>query len=115
MVELGRGQHRLAGRAQHVHRAAPERDVLAAGAVAEEGDPVGVELRRRIGVDNIMFESDYPHSDSTWPYAPEMAMKYLDGLAVPETARLLGVSEATVHRDWRTARAWLAAQLRRAG
>ena len=30
-------------------------------------DPVGVELRHHIGIDNICWELDYPHSDSTWP------------------------------------------------
>jgi predicted TIM-barrel fold metal-dependent hydrolase len=30
-------------------------------------DDAGIEARHRIGVDNIMFESDYPHSDSMWP------------------------------------------------
>jgi predicted TIM-barrel fold metal-dependent hydrolase len=34
-------------------------------------DPVGVELRHRIGIDNIAWELDYPHSDSSWPGAPE--------------------------------------------
>ena len=34
-------------------------------------DPVGVELRDRIGIDNIAWEADYPHSDSLWPGAPE--------------------------------------------
>lgn len=34
-------------------------------------DPVGVELRDHIGVDNIAWEADYPHSDSMWPEAPE--------------------------------------------
>jgi len=34
-------------------------------------DPVGVELRHRIGIDMITWECDYPHSDSTWPEAPE--------------------------------------------
>ena len=31
----------------------------------------GVELRHDIGIDNICWECDYPHSDSTWPNAPE--------------------------------------------
>ena len=31
----------------------------------------------RIGVDNVMFESDYPHSDSNWPHAREMLAKSL--------------------------------------
>src|SRR6202022_1641394 len=34
-------------------------------------DPVGVQLRNMIGIDNIAWECDYPHSDSSWPYAPE--------------------------------------------
>ncbi|HEY7728706.1 MAG TPA: ECF-type sigma factor, partial [Candidatus Eisenbacteria bacterium] len=38
--------------------------------------------------------------------------RFFGGLEVAETARLLGVSEATVLRDWRVARAWLARELR---
>jgi predicted TIM-barrel fold metal-dependent hydrolase len=34
-------------------------------------DPVGVRLRDMIGIDNIAWECDYPHSDSSWPRAPE--------------------------------------------
>lgn len=33
------------------------------------------------------------------------------GLTVPEVAETLGLSEATVNRDWRMARAWLASRL----
>jgi predicted TIM-barrel fold metal-dependent hydrolase len=34
-------------------------------------DPVGVAMRERIGIDNMAWEADYPHSDSMWPDAPE--------------------------------------------
>ena len=34
-------------------------------------DPVGITLRHDIGLDNIAWECDYPHSDSSWPEAPE--------------------------------------------
>jgi predicted TIM-barrel fold metal-dependent hydrolase len=34
-------------------------------------DGVGVKLARDIGVDRITVEIDYPHSDTTWPNAPE--------------------------------------------
>lgn len=40
--------------------------------------------------------------------------RFFGGLGVTETAELLGVSEATVLRDWRVAKAWLAHELRRA-
>ena len=40
--------------------------------------------------------------------------RFFGGLDVAETAELLGVSEATILRDWRAAKAWLARELRRA-
>jgi RNA polymerase sigma factor (TIGR02999 family) len=39
--------------------------------------------------------------------------RFFGGLEVAETAAALEISEATVLRDWRSARAWLAAELRR--
>jgi len=38
--------------------------------------------------------------------------RFFGGLGIPETAALLSVSEATVLRDWRAAKAWLALELR---
>jgi RNA polymerase sigma factor (TIGR02999 family) len=47
---------------------------------------------------------------------PRQAMmvetRFFGGLGIPEIAELLHVSEATVLRDWRAARAWLARELR---
>lgn len=34
-------------------------------------DPVGIDLRHQIGMGNIAWECDYPHSDSSWPDAAE--------------------------------------------
>ena len=36
--------------------------------------------RDLIGIDNITWECDYPHSDSTWPQAPEKLWASLDGV-----------------------------------
>jgi predicted TIM-barrel fold metal-dependent hydrolase len=30
-------------------------------------DPLGIELLDRIGTDQVLFETDYPHIDTTWP------------------------------------------------
>ncbi|WP_337169553.1 ECF-type sigma factor [Gemmatimonas aurantiaca] len=50
--------------------------------------------------------------------APRQALlvesRYFGGLDVGETAELLGVSESTVLREWRVARAWLARELQTA-
>lgn len=41
--------------------------------------------------------------------------RFFGGMDVRETAALLNVSEATALRDWRAAKAWLGAELRRRG
>jgi RNA polymerase sigma factor (TIGR02999 family) len=41
--------------------------------------------------------------------------RFFGGLDVAETAQLLEVSEATILRDWRAAKAWLAHELHRTG
>ncbi len=41
--------------------------------------------------------------------------RFFGGLEVSEISSLIGVSEATVLRDWRAAKAWLGQSLRRAG
>jgi len=43
-------------------------------------DPNGLLLIDEIGEDNITYESDYPHSDSTWPRTREIAEKQMAGL-----------------------------------
>jgi DNA-directed RNA polymerase specialized sigma24 family protein len=44
--------------------------------------------------------------------AETVECRFFAGLDIIETAQLLGVSETTVLRDWRAARAWLAKELR---
>ena len=44
-------------------------------------DAHGLRSVDEIGADNITYESDYPHSDSTWPHTKEIAerqMAHLD-------------------------------------
>jgi predicted TIM-barrel fold metal-dependent hydrolase len=41
-------------------------------------DPSGLLLRDRIGIDNIAFEVDYPHSDCTWPLSPEEIWRHFE-------------------------------------
>ncbi|MEI8001886.1 MAG: amidohydrolase family protein [Actinomycetes bacterium] len=43
-------------------------------------DPVGVAVRHLIGLDNICWELDYPHSDSTWPNPGEALLAVCDGV-----------------------------------
>ncbi len=43
--------------------------------------------------------------------AEVVRLRYYAGLSVEETAAVLGVSESTLKRDWRFARAWLARRM----
>jgi predicted TIM-barrel fold metal-dependent hydrolase len=47
-------------------------------------DRAGTELRHLVGEDRIMWEMDYPHSDSTWPNAPELLWENIGHLSPGE-------------------------------
>ncbi|WP_216906012.1 amidohydrolase family protein [Nocardia noduli] len=47
-------------------------------------DPIGVKNRHEIGVDNMCWEMDYPHSDSMWPGAPEELERVFATYDVPD-------------------------------
>jgi len=47
-------------------------------------DQTGIDMRDRIGIDRIAFETDYPHSDSTWPETRDVAARLLHGLTDEE-------------------------------
>lgn len=42
-----------------------------------------------IGVDNVMIETDYPHTDSSWPHSIEMAHKRLGHLSAEDQYKVL--------------------------
>jgi len=53
-------------------------------------DPHGLLNLDAIGVNNVAYESDYPHSDSTWPNTRAVAeeqMKHLDRDVVEKIVR----------------------------
>jgi hypothetical protein len=51
-------------------------------------DAFGIANRHALNIDNITWECDYPHSDSTWPQSPEMAMKYLSDVPDDEIDKI---------------------------
>lgn len=51
-------------------------------------DGFGVESRNRLNLDMVTWECDYPHSDSTWPLAPESLRPYLRGVPETEVAKI---------------------------
>ena len=51
-------------------------------------DPFGVATRHHVGIDNICWELDYPHSDSTWPTPGETLLAVCDGVPDAEIDRM---------------------------
>jgi predicted TIM-barrel fold metal-dependent hydrolase len=47
-------------------------------------DTTGLKLRHDTGVNNIAWECDYPHSDSTWPRSPEGLWDSMQAASVPD-------------------------------
>jgi predicted TIM-barrel fold metal-dependent hydrolase len=47
-------------------------------------DPVGVELRHKSGCKNIMWSSDYPHSETTFPHSHKAIARNFKGVPKAE-------------------------------
>ena len=55
------------------------------------------EMRHQIGVPNIMWGSDYPHPEGTWPVTGEQMHTTFDGLPEDELEAMLGGNAARVY------------------
>jgi predicted TIM-barrel fold metal-dependent hydrolase len=60
-------------------------------------DAVGIRLRDVIGTDNMMWGSDYPHSESTFPRSRKILAEILAGVPEDEQARIVGLNTARVY------------------
>ncbi len=49
-------------------------------------DAAGMAQRDKVGVSQICWEADYPHSDSTWPVSPETLWPSLQGVSDDDVA-----------------------------
>jgi predicted TIM-barrel fold metal-dependent hydrolase len=52
-------------------------------------DKVGVRLLDLIGEDQVMFETDYPHSDGTWPHSADRATEMMASLTSEQQYKIL--------------------------
>ena len=51
-------------------------------------DRFGVANRDSLDMDHVMWECDYPHSDSTWPFSPEQVWEHFDGVSDHDIDRI---------------------------
>jgi predicted TIM-barrel fold metal-dependent hydrolase len=51
-------------------------------------DDLGVQLREHIGVDNMLWGSDYPHAESTWPRSQDFLDRIFAGTSEEERRKI---------------------------
>jgi hypothetical protein len=61
-------------------------------------DPSTIDTRHRIGVENIMVETDYPHGDGTWPDTQLVLEKYWGHIPPPEMRAMCSENAARLFR-----------------
>jgi predicted TIM-barrel fold metal-dependent hydrolase len=65
--------------------------------VSFQEDPVGIATRHLIGVDCLLWGSDYPHTESTFPRSGEILDDILKGVPDDERARIVCANTARVY------------------
>jgi predicted TIM-barrel fold metal-dependent hydrolase len=56
--------------------------------VVFQEDEVVVQLRHRIGIDNLIWGNDFPHSESTWPKSRQFLDTMFEGVPLDERRKL---------------------------
>ena len=59
-----------------------------------EEDEFGIEIRHRLGVENLMWATDYPHPDSTWPESQKVIKTHFKNVPEDETRAIIGGNAA---------------------
>ena len=49
-----------------------------------------VEIRHQLGIDQLMWGSDYPHPEGTWPHTKEQMLEAFSNFPEDEVAKMLG-------------------------
>ena len=61
-------------------------------------DPIGVKMRHEVGVDKLLWGSDFPHSATDWPYSGEAIDGMFEGVPEDERYRMLAGNAADFFR-----------------
>jgi predicted TIM-barrel fold metal-dependent hydrolase len=59
-------------------------------------DRTGVEVRNRVGVENMMWSSDYPHHGNDWPYSRKTIEEMMGGIPEEQRALITGGNAARI-------------------
>jgi predicted TIM-barrel fold metal-dependent hydrolase len=59
---------------------------VGASALFDEGSTA---VRHEIGINNVMWGTDYPHPEGSWPNTHDKMVRYLKGVPEPELKLML--------------------------
>jgi hypothetical protein len=59
-------------------------------------DMVGIDARHQIGIEQLVFETDYPHQDSTWPDTPKLVAEIGERVSPNELEMLVRSNAITM-------------------
>lgn len=62
-----------------------------------EEDELGVFLRDRIGIENLMWATDYPHPDSTWPESQTVIREHFADIEPDDMRAIVGGNAARMY------------------
>jgi hypothetical protein len=54
-----------------------------------QSDTVGVELRHHVGVEALLWATDFPHQDSEWPRSMDVVARNFAGVPADETYQMV--------------------------
>jgi predicted TIM-barrel fold metal-dependent hydrolase len=66
--------------------------------ISFQEDALGIQIRSTIGVDNLMWGSDYPHAESTFPRSREILDEILREVPEDERRKLVRDNAARLYR-----------------
>jgi predicted TIM-barrel fold metal-dependent hydrolase len=61
-----------------------------------EVDPIGIELQKHIGVDNMLWGNDYPHIEGCWPNSDRVIEAWGTRVNDADKCKLLGLNAARI-------------------
>ena len=62
-----------------------------------EEDEFGIKNRHDLGVENLLWATDYPHPDSTWPHSQEVIQQHFDDVPADEMRLIVGGNAARIY------------------
>ena len=60
-------------------------------------DELGIQLRHLVGVENLLWGSDYPHAESTFPRSREILERIFQGVSDDEKVMIAGLNTADLY------------------